>query len=187
MVSKLKNGEFVDNIQLSHTSIAFIRGFRQATRGPDTGAFHHPLFRRDKPELCLEMVCQKSRERQPLRRGNTSEKGDVLPAMTSSDKQDRPSRSDSCNASCPSSDDRSVSSSASSAPSSLNYVDKTITNAAISIVSGIQSDFNGHLPFISNDLGFVASTLRERNRNEVLKAAKAMLYDAYLKAARADT
>ena len=33
------------------------RGFRQQTRGPDTGAFHHPLFRRDQPELCLEMEC----------------------------------------------------------------------------------------------------------------------------------
>lgn len=38
-------------------------GFRQATRGPDTGAFHHPLFRRDQPHLCLDMVCQKSRKR----------------------------------------------------------------------------------------------------------------------------
>ena len=37
------------------------RGFRQATRGPDTGAFHHPLFRRDQPHLCLDMVCQRSR------------------------------------------------------------------------------------------------------------------------------
>jgi hypothetical protein len=40
------------------------RGFRQATRGADTGAFHHPHFRRDQPELCLQMVCQKSRDRQ---------------------------------------------------------------------------------------------------------------------------
>ena len=36
-------------------------GFRQISRGPDAGAFHHPLFQRDKPQLCLEMVCQKSR------------------------------------------------------------------------------------------------------------------------------
>jgi len=36
-------------------------GFRQATRGPDTGAFHHPLFQRDHPELCVDMVCQRSR------------------------------------------------------------------------------------------------------------------------------
>lgn len=39
------------------------RGFRQATRGADTGAFHHPLFQRDQPDLCLDMVCQRSRDR----------------------------------------------------------------------------------------------------------------------------
>ena len=37
------------------------RGFRQVTRGPETGAFHHDLFRRDQPELCLQMFCQRSR------------------------------------------------------------------------------------------------------------------------------
>jgi hypothetical protein len=37
-------------------------GFRQATRGPDTGAFFHPLFQRDRPQLCLDMVCQKSKK-----------------------------------------------------------------------------------------------------------------------------
>lgn len=36
-------------------------GFRQASRGPDTGAFHHPLFRRDQTLLCLDMVCQRAR------------------------------------------------------------------------------------------------------------------------------
>jgi hypothetical protein len=39
------------------------RGFRQATRGADTGAFHHPLFQRDQPDLCVDMVCQRSRDR----------------------------------------------------------------------------------------------------------------------------
>jgi hypothetical protein len=38
-----------------------IRGFRQVTRGSETGAFHHELFRRDQPELCLQMFCQRSR------------------------------------------------------------------------------------------------------------------------------
>ena len=36
-------------------------GFRQVTKGPDVGAFHHKFFRRFEPELCLRMVCQKSR------------------------------------------------------------------------------------------------------------------------------
>lgn len=51
-------------IVLTHSSIMIflvIRGFRQVTRGPETGAFHHELFRRDQPELCLQMFCQRSR------------------------------------------------------------------------------------------------------------------------------
>lgn len=38
-------------------------GFRQVTRGPDAGAFHHHLFIRDEPSVCLQMVCQRSRRR----------------------------------------------------------------------------------------------------------------------------
>jgi len=37
-------------------------GFRQISRGPDSGAFCHDLFQRDDPELCRGMVCQKSRK-----------------------------------------------------------------------------------------------------------------------------
>jgi hypothetical protein len=36
-------------------------GFRQVTRGPDAGAFHHKFFCRDEPSLCLQMICQRSR------------------------------------------------------------------------------------------------------------------------------
>eukprot|EP00566_Odontella_aurita_P012750 CAMPEP_0113543870 /NCGR_PEP_ID=MMETSP0015_2-20120614/10395_1 /TAXON_ID=2838 /ORGANISM="Odontella" /LENGTH=462 /DNA_ID=CAMNT_0000444071 /DNA_START=86 /DNA_END=1474 /DNA_ORIENTATION=- /assembly_acc=CAM_ASM_000160 len=35
-------------------------GFRQINKGPDSGAFHHPLFRRADVELCRGMECQKS-------------------------------------------------------------------------------------------------------------------------------
>ena len=38
------------------------------------------------------------------------------------------------------------------------------------------------MPFISNDSKFVASTLKQRECLEVYRAAKAMLYDAYMKA-----
>jgi len=38
-------------------------GFRQVTRGPDAGAFHHKFFRRDEPRHCLQMICQRSRRR----------------------------------------------------------------------------------------------------------------------------
>jgi len=37
-------------------------GFRQISRGADAGAFCHELFRRDDPQLCRGMVCQKSRK-----------------------------------------------------------------------------------------------------------------------------
>ena len=37
-------------------------GFRQISRGADAGAFCHDLFRRDDPEACRDMVCQKSRK-----------------------------------------------------------------------------------------------------------------------------
>ena len=35
-------------------------GFHQIRKGPDTGAFHHPLFKRDEPALCLQMDCEKA-------------------------------------------------------------------------------------------------------------------------------
>lgn len=35
-------------------------GFKQIMKGPDAGAFHNKLFRRDSPELCKGMECQKA-------------------------------------------------------------------------------------------------------------------------------
>jgi len=37
-------------------------GFRQISKGPDRGAFHHDLFRRDSPQMCLQMTCVKARK-----------------------------------------------------------------------------------------------------------------------------
>lgn len=37
-------------------------GFKQISRGSDAGAFFHEMFRRDEPEACRGMVCQKSRK-----------------------------------------------------------------------------------------------------------------------------
>eukprot|EP00533_Pseudo-nitzschia_delicatissima_P013776 CAMPEP_0197279722 /NCGR_PEP_ID=MMETSP1432-20130617/20496_1 /TAXON_ID=44447 /ORGANISM="Pseudo-nitzschia delicatissima, Strain UNC1205" /LENGTH=179 /DNA_ID=CAMNT_0042746295 /DNA_START=236 /DNA_END=775 /DNA_ORIENTATION=- len=44
------------------------------------------------------------------------------------------------------------------------------------------SGASGVMPFISNDSKFVASTLKRQESLEVYRAAKAMLYDAYMKA-----
>mmetsp|Transcript_1731 Transcript_1731/g.3752 ORF Transcript_1731/g.3752 Transcript_1731/m.3752 type:complete len:184 (+) Transcript_1731:144-695(+) len=46
---------------------------------------------------------------------------------------------------------------------------------------------SGIMPFISNDKKFVASTLRQRESLEVYRAAKAMLFDAYMKAVNAES
>uniref|UniRef100_A0A7S2HHP5 HSF-type DNA-binding domain-containing protein n=1 Tax=Helicotheca tamesis TaxID=374047 RepID=A0A7S2HHP5_9STRA len=51
-------------------------GFRRIIRGPDSGAFYHPLFRRDKPELCVEITCKgndrTSNAMPPKKRGSKS-------------------------------------------------------------------------------------------------------------------
>uniref|UniRef100_A0A7S4VFJ7 HSF-type DNA-binding domain-containing protein n=2 Tax=Ditylum brightwellii TaxID=49249 RepID=A0A7S4VFJ7_9STRA len=38
-------------------------GFRKVNKGPDGGAFYHPLFRRDNPGLCIHMRCEKKKKR----------------------------------------------------------------------------------------------------------------------------
>merc|ERR1712032_55043 len=58
---------FKNKAQVVHKYPSFTRklnrwGFRQVSGGPESGAFHHDFFRRNNPELCLEMICQKSRK-----------------------------------------------------------------------------------------------------------------------------
>jgi len=45
-------------------------GFRQISKGVDAGAFHHKLFQRDLPKLCLQMVCQRSRRHKSEKKSN---------------------------------------------------------------------------------------------------------------------
>jgi len=68
-------------------------GFRQISRGTDAGAFHHKLFQRDKPDMCLQMVCQRSRRRKGEKKtdeetstGSGSGCIDILVASKSSTK-----------------------------------------------------------------------------------------------------
>eukprot|EP00536_Pseudo-nitzschia_multiseries_P016640 jgi/Psemu1/222030/e_gw1.1179.22.1 len=164
-------------------------GFRQATRGADTGAFHHPFFRRDQPKLCVKMVCQKSRDRQhghdkqrslppkkrsipegaPLALGNSQKAmssmvcdADIVAISTAT-------RQSVQMPGIVTADDRSISTSSTTSQTSFN---NSMGRRGASRV----------MPFISNDTKFVASTLRQRESLEVYRAAKAMLYDAYMKA-----
>lgn len=116
------------------------------------------------------MVCQKSREKQATRRTLPAKKG--LNATA-----DERVVSDSSNASSVSSDENS------SVGSGIQDNDDSHHGQPpTSIVSGTANGSEVHLPFISNDVKFVSDTLLERDRKEVLNAARAMLYDAYLKA-----
>jgi len=205
-------------------------GFRQATRGSDTGAFHHPCFRRDQPELCAKMVCQKSRDRQqcPQKQRSLPPKKrsipEAAPPTYCSSYQVLPliiASADEAVIACPnyrsphvanpiSADDRSIgNSSTASQTSSLSNsiaVNKnnryiadvkmelalapTTTTISVAMVnsnimttgSSNSSGATGVMAFISNDSKFVASTLKQRESLEVYRAAKAMLYDAYMKA-----
>jgi hypothetical protein len=172
-------------------------GFRQETRGPDTGAFYHPLFRRDQPNLCLDMVCQKPRKRPskitqtenmiaesfnvsslpPKKRKIHSIKHDPLASERNRESTYRLV----CNASAVSGDDQSISSSSasSSAPaspsptiSSFNFPFHTLP--ILSFTPTIS-----HV--IVNDSKLVESSLKARDEMERLSIAKSMLFDAYRK------
>lgn len=170
------------------------RGFRQATRGPDTGAFHHPLFRRDQPELCLQMACQKSRERKEQGRRSLPPK-----KRSVSDGASKPVGESTIAVSVPqfappvhrahvrapsvSADDRSVTSAANSTATSTTTSDGA-DQPQTSTRSSASKEETTILPFISNDAAFVADALRQRDAEEVVRAAKAMLYEAFVKASR---
>jgi len=205
-------------------------GFRQATRGADTGAFHHPFFRRDQPVLCMKMVCQKSRDRQqcPQKQRSLPPKKrsihQAAPPTFCSSHQIHPPIIASTNASGTTSssyrlgqdvapisaDDRSIgNASTSSQTSSVNNSVVVNNNNSYIAAAKIKSalPFNtmaalattsnsntmetrstkstvslGVMPFVSNDSKFVASILKQRESLEVYRAAKAMLYDAFMKA-----
>lgn len=128
-------------------------------------------------------MCQKSRERQPSPRRVLPPKKRAVSDSTKPAPSEEPEIvSDSSNAYA---DDRSISSNTNSAISSLHG--NEFSSSPFSIVSGNDQEHGVALPFISNDAKFVAKALQERRRNEVLNAARAMLYDAYMKAAAAKT
>lgn len=50
-------------------------GFTRVSRGPETGAYYHQLFQRDKPDLCLQMTSQSGNKYQ-----STAMQGHLLPS-----------------------------------------------------------------------------------------------------------
>lgn len=84
-----------------------------------------------------------------------------------------------------SADERSIASFANStASSSLSSQEALVPSTEAAVSAG--KDDSGINPYISNDSTFVANTLRQRDTIEFVRAAKAMLYDAYMKAMRGE-
>ena len=171
-------------------------GFRQETRGPDTGAFYHPLFRRDQPNWCQHMICQKPRKR-PSK--ITQDEGMITEICTTSSLPPKEHKIQTikhdpltcernrlneyrsvCNASAVSGDDQSISSSSTSSvaasPSPI------ISSLNFPSYSPPVLTFTPTMPHvIVNDSKLVESSLKARDEMERLSIAKSMLYDAYMK------
>lgn len=181
-------------------------GFRQATRGPDTGAFHHPLFRRDEPERCLEMVCQKSRKNSVSSKQNKKkiEPSSSIPSKVTSVDQLNKNAVTSGPLSGPSVIPLTKESLAALASSQNSQFQHHANASTVSLDgSAVGSNFppvHGMVntpsaaqniafaqslsPWVPNDPNLIAATLRKREEHERLSVAKSMLYEAYLTALR---
>lgn len=190
------------------------RGFRQATRGADTGAFHHPLFRRDKPELCLDMVCQRFGDRassnktlkalecsQTIKNSNkratppaTSPKSLLLQnklVTLTKESLEQFSTPMSLATLPPASQgpvavsDDSHSTSSNSSTNPVVVSVATGSSASVAAKSSILGTFPS-LATITNDVELTRAALLKRNETERLLTAKAMLYESYCKAIRGE-
>lgn len=73
------NVRFSSSLSLSQTRKLNRWGFSRAPRGPETGAYFHKLFRRDKPELCLQMTSNSGNNKQHL--SPTHQTAHLYPSM----------------------------------------------------------------------------------------------------------
>ena len=190
-------------------SYLYHRGFRQVTKGPDIGSFHHPLFRRDEPNLCLRMNCQSKAQKMQIDPPKRTAalppkkrlKGVSFPSTTasSSTTQSQDDGSSTTSATCSESSKPSPPASSSSPVVTMSdgsLASKTIASVATSLVQGSavaaaarQQQAQPNVPRvslpvaeISLDEDFVAATLRLRDHEERARIAKAMLYESFIKA-----
>ena len=55
------------------------RNFTRVTRGPETGAYYHPLFQKGNLRLCMQMSCISSKSAQQLQPMNPVALGLAIP------------------------------------------------------------------------------------------------------------
>ncbi|KAL7571962.1 hypothetical protein ACA910_001624 [Epithemia clementina (nom. ined.)] len=158
-------------------------GFRQATRGPDTGAFHHPFFQRDRPELCVDMVCQRSRGS-----SNTVSKNRAsnLPQQTQTELPQSPVNvapltKESIEKILPTPQTGFLQTVATVSVDETRSVTST-TSSSSQLSPSSHSVANAMKRGISNDKEFVDLTIRQRDEMERMRIAQALLYKAFTSA-----
>ena len=139
------------------------------------------------------MVCQKSRDKKELRKRSLPPKKRLIPGKgTGSEackdqgkgetKSVTPEAQNTSCAASVSADERSIASSSHSTTASCSL--NQASEKSLSTVVNALNDETGVRPFISNDSHFVANVLHQRDTEEVLRAARVMLYESYMKALR---
>jgi len=143
-----------------------LRGFRQVSRGSDSGAFHHPLFRRDKPDLCKNMACQRSRDRKDSKScQNLPLRKRAVNALTSRNEGNL---------------NYQITSQVAVHNSHLPSEPSSLFNTELSQTRGRQ-----HRPLHSkcvNPTLVLQRALRQSHEQARIQVAKAMLYDSFIKA-----
>ena len=133
------------------------RGFRQATRGPDAGAFTHQLFRKDQPELCREMVCQRQARPERANATGRTKKGGRKPDITSMDTEPR------------------------KAGSAIASVSDDGSDSVHGSESGVDPSSKHPIPQgITHDRTFADKVQQQRDEAERLRVAKTMLYANFM-------
>ena len=146
------------------------------------------MFRRDRPEACLDMVCQRSRDR----KGEAHKKSHKsLPLKKRMSEEYAPLTKESLDSMLPNQshlgeartvsvdDNRSVASTANSA--STGALNGSQATAATPQASATVASSTTQSRFCTNS-DIVKKALRRRDEEERLKVAKAMLYQSFLKA-----
>lgn len=155
-------------------------GFRQATRGPDTGAFHHPLFQRDHPDLCVDMVCQRSRA---VGGAKTKQQKQPQTAVASQVKVATLTK-ESLETILPSSQATEIGKTATTV--SLDETRSVTSNTSGGSVATSTSSISmvGLRQGVSTDKVFVDMAIRQRDEMERLRVAQALLFKAFTSAVR---
>jgi hypothetical protein len=182
----------LSNFVISQSFHIFVdRGFRQITRGPETGAFHHPLFRRDMPQLCLEMVCQRSRAAPKTDRRSSlpAKKRRVSPLTKESLEamnQQRTSEFNMTPGVLPvEAQAVSVSEDSHSLRSSFSGASPPASDAGSTPIATLEKSILPAMLLgggVTNDAKLVQRAISKRNEEERMRVAKVMLYNSFLQA-----